>query len=48
MHGVLPLRGRGLKYQRHLKDPLILYHQNPYWPEFFSNFHQVLIRLIGY
>ena len=29
MHGVLQLRGHGgLKYQRPLKDPSILHHQN--------------------
>ena len=46
MHGVLQLRGRGLTYQRLLKDPSILHHQNLYCPNFFSNSQQVLIRRV--
>ena len=48
MHGALQLRGRGLKYQRPLKDPMILDHENPYCPSFFSNSQQVLMRHVGY
>ena len=48
MHGVLQLRGRGLKYQRPLIDPSILHHKNRYRPNFFSDSKQVLIRLVKY
>ena len=48
MHGVLELRGHGLKYQRPLKDPSILHHKNPYCPNSFSSSQQVLIRRVEY
>ena len=38
MIGVLQLGGRGLKYRRPLKTPLILHYQNPYSPDIFSSF----------
>ena len=46
MHGVLQLRGCGLKYQRPLKDLSILHHKNPYCPNFLSSSQQVLMRRI--
>ena len=48
MIGVLQLRGGGLKYRRPLETPLISHYQNPYSPDIFSNFQQVLIRPAGY
>ena len=44
MHGVLQLKGRGLMYQRLVKDLLILHQLNPYIRNFFSNSQQVSLH----